>query len=84
MWLDKSKHFTSDEGKHKVLRLHYETQFIGEAIFRCDVISMIGNRQVPIIKGLMCHPPRFVSVDVPIRQDQLNLSADGGEAVSEI
>ena len=82
MRLEKGKHFGSDSGR-KVLRLYYETQFIGEAIFRCDVSSQIGNRQVPIIKGLMCHPPRFVSVDVPIRQDQLNLSEDGA-AVSEI
>lgn len=67
MNLEKEKHFGSTH--NKVLRLHYETQFVGESIFRCELFSMMGknNRQVPIIKGLMCHPPRFMTVDVPIR-----------------
>ena len=81
MLLDREKHFG---GARRILRIYFETQFIGESIFRCEVSSKVDGRSISVIKGLMCHPPRFVTVDVPIRQDQLNLRQPGSESEIEL
>ena len=69
------------------MRVHYETCFIGSTKIRCEVNSKADKdgQQTSIIKGLMCQPPEFTTVEVPIRQDQLNLNEGGStDKVSEI
>ena len=48
------------------MRVRYETAFLGEKMIRCDVGSHVDGQRIPINSNLMCQPPKFVDIDVPI------------------
>ena len=54
------------------MRVCYKTAFLGEIALRCGVGSHVEGQRVSINSNLMCQPPNFVDIDVPISQDQLN------------
>lgn len=52
------------------IRVKYGTSFLDNKIMRIDAGSHVkGKGRVAINNKLMCHPPEFVSVDLPIRHD---------------
>ena len=57
------------ENRRKILRIRYETAFLGDKMTRLDIGSYVGGNRVSINNSLMCQPPDFVDVEVPIRQD---------------
>ena len=53
-------------GGRRIMRVRYETAFLGEKMIRCDVGSQVDGQRVTINSNLMCQPPKFVDIDVPI------------------
>ena len=55
------------------LRVKFETCFLDNKMMRVDVGSHVkGKGRVSINNKLMCQPPEFVSVDIPLLKDQVN------------
>ena len=53
-------------GGRRVMRVRYDTAFLGDKIVRCDVGSHVEGQRIPVNSSLMCQPPNFVDIDVPI------------------
>ena len=78
----------TNQDVRKIIRIRYETAFLGDKMTRLDIGSYVGGNRVSINNSLMCQPPDFVDVEVPIQQDQLCVKeaplANGADMISDV